>query len=42
MENSKSTRIDNKIDKDEKSLIDFEIYDGTVLLVEPKEEKEIE
>jgi hypothetical protein len=42
LENSKSSRIDNKKDKDEKTLIDFEIYDGTVILVEPKEEKEIE
>lgn len=42
LENSKGVRIDNKKDADEKSLIDYDIFDGAVILVELKDENEIE
>jgi hypothetical protein len=42
LENSKAVRLDNKKDKDEKTLIDYEIYEGSVITVDLKDEQEIE
>jgi hypothetical protein len=42
LENSKGLRLDNKKDADEKSLLDYEIFEGSVILVELKDEKDIE